>query len=67
LIALVTIRGSWAVSRAFVGSECRGMTIKILVDMNLSPEWVSTLADEGVVRWLGSLAVEGAHVVAEIW
>jgi predicted nuclease of predicted toxin-antitoxin system len=29
------------------------MTIKLLVDMNLSPEWVSTLTDEGweAVHW----------------
>jgi predicted nuclease of predicted toxin-antitoxin system len=29
------------------------MTIKVLVDMNLSPEWVSTLTDEGweAVHW----------------
>ena len=29
------------------------MTIKVLVNMNLSPEWVSTLTDEGweAVHW----------------
>ena len=44
------------------------MTIKVLVDMNLSPEWVSTLTDEGweAVHWsaVGDPRAPDAEIMA---